>query len=112
MTSTEKFLAARDLLVAARTDYERACREFAWPDLPEFNWALDFFDVQAAAAPERLALWIAGEDGSEQRVTYAQMRERSDRVAHVLRGLGVARGDRWLVVLPHVVPPWRAPLAA
>ena len=74
MTSTEKFLAARDLLFAARSDYARACREFAWPDMPEFNWALDFFDVQAAAAPERLALWIAGEDGSEQRVSYAQMR--------------------------------------
>src|SRR5690606_22378432 len=112
MTSTEKFLAARDLLVAARSDYERACREFAWPDMPEFNWALDFFDVQAEAAPERLALWIAGEDGGEQRVGYAQMRERSDRVANFLRGLGVARGDRLLVMLPNVVPLWEVTLAA
>jgi acetyl-CoA synthetase len=112
MTSTGKFLAARDLLFAARGDYERACREFAWPDMPEFNWALDFFDGQAAAAPERLALWIAGEDGSEQRVTYAQMRQRSDRVANFLRGLGVARGDRLLVMLPNVVPLWEVTLAA
>ncbi|HMN63486.1 MAG TPA: AMP-binding protein, partial [Burkholderiaceae bacterium] len=112
MTSTEKFLAARDLLFAARSDYERACREFGWPDMPEFNWALDFFDVQAAAAPERLALWIAGEDGSEQRVSYAQMRERSDQVANFLRGLGVARGDRLLVMLPNVVPLWEVTLAA
>ncbi len=112
MTPTEVFLAARDLLLAARTDYDRASREFAWPDMPEFNWALDHFDVQAASAPERPALWLVQEDGSEQRVSYAQMRERSDRVANFLRGLGVARGDRLLVMLPNVAPLWEVTLAA
>ena len=112
MRPTDAFLAARDLLLDARTDYERACRQFAWPDMPEFNWALDCFDVQAEATPERLALWIAQEDGSEQRVGYAQMRERSNRVANFLRALGVARGDRLLVMLPNVVPLWEITLAA
>ncbi len=112
MASSDVFLAARDLLFEARTDYERAMREFAWPDMPEFNWALDFFDVQAAGAPERLALWLVQEDGTGQRVTWAQMRERSNRAANFLRGLGVRRGDRILVMLPNAVPLWEVTLAA
>lgn len=112
MASTDAFLAARDLLFDARTDYERACREFAWPDMPEFNWALDYFDVQAANAPERLALWLVEEDGAEQRISYAQMSERSNRAASFLRELGVRRGERILVMLPNVAPLWEVTLAA
>lgn len=112
MASTDAFLAARDLLFDARTDYERACREFAWPDMPEFNWALDYFDVQAASAPERLALWLVEEDGAEQRISYAQMSERSNRAASFLRALGVRRGERILVMLPNVAPLWEVTLAA
>ncbi len=112
MASTDAFLAARDLLFDARTNYERACREFAWPDMPEFNWALDYFDVQAASAPERLALWLVEEDGAEQRISYAQMSERSNRAASFLRALGVRRGDRILVMLPNVAPLWEVTLAA
>jgi len=112
MASTDAFLAARDLLFDARTDYERACREFAWPEMPEFNWALDYFDVQAASAPERLALWLVEEDGAEQRISYAQMSERSNRAASFLRALGVRRGDRILVMLPNVAPLWEVTLAA
>ncbi len=112
MASTDAFLAARDLLFDARTDYERACREFAWPDMPEFNWAFDYFDVQAANAPERLALWLVEEDGAEQRISYAQMSERSNRAASFLRELGVRRGERILVMLPNVAPLWEVTLAA
>lgn len=112
MASTDAFLAARDLLFDARTNYERACREFAWPDMPEFNWALDYFDVQAASAPERLALWLVEEDGAEQRISYAQMSERSNRAASFLRALGVRRGERILVMLPNVAPLWEVTLAA
>ncbi|RPH66338.1 MAG: AMP-dependent synthetase, partial [Burkholderiales bacterium] len=56
--------------------------------------------------------WIAQEDGSEWRASYARMSERSNRVANFLRGLGVARGDRLLLMLPNVVPLWEITLAA
>src|SRR5947209_4509749 len=51
------------------------------------------------------------EDGGEK-VTFAEMAERSNRAANFLRGLGVARGDRVLVMLPNVVPLWEITLAA
>jgi len=38
------FLAARDTLLQYREDYETAYREFRWPKLDKFNWALDYFD--------------------------------------------------------------------
>ena len=53
----DAFIAARDFLLAHRTDYESAVRAFRWPALDTFNWALDHFDVMAERndAP---ALWI------------------------------------------------------
>ena len=57
MSATE-FLAARDFLLEARTDYERAYRDFRWPVLDRFNWALDYFDHLPADA---LAVWCVGD---------------------------------------------------
>ena len=59
------FRAARDLLIGYRDDYEAARREFSWPELGEFNWALDWFDVIAAEHPDRPALRILSDDGSD-----------------------------------------------
>src|SRR6201996_5566511 len=103
---------ARDLLLAHRTDYDAAVAGFAWPALDEFNWALDWFDVIAAEHPDRLALRVVGDDGSDEPVTYAAMAARSNQVANWLRGLGVRRGDRVLLMLGNIVPLWEVMLAA
>jgi acetyl-CoA synthetase len=106
------FRAARDLLLAHRADYAAARSEFTWPDLDEFNWALDWFDVVAAEHPGRLALRVAGDDGTDEALTYGQMAARSSQVATWLRGLGVRRGDHILLMLGNVVPLWEVMLAA
>jgi acetyl-CoA synthetase len=104
--------AARDLLLAHRTDYAAAVAGFNWPALGEFNWALDWFDVIAAEHPDRLALRVVGDDGSDEAVTYAAMAARSSQVANWLRGLGVRRGDHVLLMLGNIVPLWEVMLAA
>jgi acetyl-CoA synthetase len=110
MHSSDAFLAARDFLQRHRTDYDTAFRDFRAPVLDRFNWALDFFDRQARDnhAP---ALWVVEEDGSEQKISHAEMAERSSRMANYLRGLGVARGDRVLLMLPNRVELWELMLA-
>jgi acetyl-CoA synthetase len=108
--SSRAFRAARDLLLTHRDDYEAAWREFAWPDLGEFNWALDWFDVIAAEHPERPALRIVGDDAAS--LTYAELKARSGQVANWLRGLGVRRGDRVLLMLGNVAPLWEVILGA
>jgi len=108
---TETLRAARDLLFRHRTDYHAAYREFCWPRLDAFNWALDWFDVVAVdnGAP---ALWVIEEDGSEQKLSFAALSERSSRLAHWLRERGVARGDRMVVMLGNQVELWETLLAA
>jgi acetyl-CoA synthetase len=109
-SSSSVFRAARDLLLSHRDDYEAARREFAWPELDEFNWALDWFDVIAAEHPERPALRIVGDDAAS--LTYGELKARSGQVANWLRGLGVRRGDRVLLMLGNVAPLWEIILGA
>jgi len=111
MNATESFLQARDFLIAKREDYAAAYAGFRWPQLTEFNWARDYFDV-IARGNSRTALWVVGEDGAEARVSFEEMSARSNRVANFLRAAGVKRGDCMLVMLPNVVPLWEITLAA
>jgi acetyl-CoA synthetase len=105
------FLAARDFLLAHREDYETACRDFRWPQLDTFNWALDYFDP-FAHANANTALWIVDDNGPEVKLSFADMSRRSNRVANFLREQGVRRGDRMVVQLPNHVAMWEIMLAA
>jgi acetyl-CoA synthetase len=109
--STATFRAARDLLLERREDYEAAYREFRWPDLDEFNWALDWFDV-IAAGNTRTGLRVVGEDGSDRRLSFAELSARSGQLANWLRGHGVGRGDRLILMLGNQVELWETILAA
>jgi acetyl-CoA synthetase len=111
MTSTDAFLAARDFLLAHREDYQTAYREFRWPQFDTFNWALDYFDVYARNN-DRPALWVVDDSGGETRLSFAELSDRSNRTANFLRGLGIGRGDRILLMLNNVVPLWEVMLAA
>ena len=110
-SSTEAFREARDFLLAQRGRHDAAVAGFRWPTLQQFNWALDWFDVLARDNPAP-ALWVVHDDGSETRLSYAQLAERSNRVANWLRGRGVRRGERILLMLGNVVPLWEVTLAA
>jgi acetyl-CoA synthetase len=107
----EAFKAARDFLFANRTNYLAAHAGFRWPELTEFNYALDWFDGELARTqPNDLALKITG-DGAATR-TFAELSDASNRLANGLRALGVKRGERILLMLGNVVPLWETMLAA
>jgi acetyl-CoA synthetase len=110
-SNCQPFLAARDFLLAHRTDYATAARDFRWPQMNEFNWALDYFDAMAEGNHAN-ALWIVEEDGSEQRYSFQQLAARSNQVANHLRALGVRRGERVLLMLGNDVALWETMLAA
>ncbi|MET9730803.1 AMP-binding protein [Streptomyces sp. NPDC006458] len=111
MTATEDFRRARDFLLEHREDYATAYDGFAWPRPEQFNWALDWFD-HIADGNDRTALHIVEEDGTETLLSFAELSDRSDRVANWLRGLGVAAGDRILVMLGNQAELWETALAA
>ncbi|GEL17124.1 AMP-binding protein [Pseudonocardia asaccharolytica] len=113
-TGAQAFYAARDFLLDHREDYETAYRDFRWPELGEFNWALDHFDA-VAADPERgarRALWIVESAGAEASWTFAELSARSNRVANWLRAQGVSRGDRIILMLGNQIELWETLLAA
>ncbi|MEF2978613.1 AMP-binding protein [Subtercola sp. YIM 133946] len=111
MNPTENFRAARDTLLEHRTDADAAALAFDWPDVgTHFNWAVDWFDA-IAVGNDRLALWIVEEDGSETKVSYDELRWRSDEVAAWLSGLGVQQGDHVMLMLGNRVELWESMLA-
>lgn len=95
-----------------RDDHLAAYREFAWPMLECFNWALDYLDVIARENSGGTALQVVADDGTSQTRTFADMSERSNRVANFLRRQGVRRGDRILIMLGNVPELWEITLAA
>ncbi|CAK0775759.1 4-hydroxybutyrate--CoA ligase 1 [uncultured Gammaproteobacteria bacterium] len=111
MSTTETFVSARDFLLKHREDYDTAYKGFPAPRFEYFNWALDYFDVMAKgnSAP---ALWVVDEGGTEEKLSFAELSERSNRVANFLRAQGVKRGDRILIMLANIVPLWEIMLAA
>ncbi len=110
-SATEEFRTARDFLLRHREDYTAAYEGFVWPRPERFNWALDWFDV-IAEGNDRAALHIVDEDGTETRISFAEMSVRSDRAANWLRAKGVRAGDRVLVMLGNQHELWETALAA
>lgn len=109
--ATEAIRGMRDLLFTHATDYDAARREFAWPDLTAFNFALEWFDVIAGENPDRPAVQIVEADLSLRSWTYGELSARSDQVAAWLRGLGIGRGDHVIVMLNNTIELWEVMLA-
>ena len=109
--ATRLFREAREVLLTHAEDYQAARAAFRWPELDEWNWALNWFDVHAENN-HAAALWIVEEDGNEAKYTFDQMRVRSDRTANWLRDHGVRPGERILLMLGNQVELWDVMLAA
>ena len=108
--ATDQFRRARDLLLDLREDHDAAAAKFRWPRPAQFNWALDWFD-RIAEGNSRAALVIV--DGDRQTtLSYAELSERSNRVANWLRAQGVGRGEKILMMLDNQAAVWESVLAA
>ena len=86
-------------------NYEETFRDFQL-EVPEFyNFG---FDVVDRWAEDRTKLALISVDPTGQQIqqhTFWDLKVQSNRFANVLRGLGVEKGDRVLVMLPRV-PQW------
>ncbi|WP_117591779.1 acyl-CoA synthetase [Haloprofundus halophilus] len=90
--------------------YEEAYDSFTWDDIygeadwdaPErLNIAHEVCDRHAADG-ENVALRYVGTDRSSETLTFAELKEQSNRFANALESLGVERGDRVFSYMPRV----------
>jgi acetyl-CoA synthetase len=89
-------------------DYEAACRDFSWEGaraelagLPGdgINIAYEAVDRQAEGPlASAVAMRFLGRHDEVRELTYAELKEQTDRFANVLRGLGVGPGERVFVL--------------
>ncbi len=86
-------------------DYEATCAGFSWEDVRRelaglpggagLNIAHEAVDRHAAGAlRDRLAMRWLGKNGAVRDFTYGDLARESSRFASVLKGLGIAQGDR------------------
>jgi len=94
-------------------EYDRAVREFSWeaagrelaglPGGRGINIAHEAVDRHAAGPRSAVtALRCVARDGTVTALTYDDLRRQTSRFANVLRGLGVAKGDRVFSLLGRV----------
>ena len=68
--------------------------------IPEgFNFAYDVVDEWAKKEPGKLALLWCDDEGDEQRITFAELKERSDRAANFFKAAGIRKGDPVMLIL-------------
>ncbi len=116
MSDADVFIQTRDSLQELRVDYDQAVGGFRWPELADFNWAIDYFD-RIATGNDNPALHIIdegpdGAPGPESKLSYAELSVRSNQVANFLVGNGAKRGDRILLMVGNEVALWETMLAA
>ena len=88
-------------------DYQTEYENFKW-DMPEdFNFGTHVVDKIATEEPDRNALiWVNTDATEDEFVTFKQMSERSNKVAHMLMKSGLQKGDRVLLIV-HRTPDWQ-----
>jgi acetyl-CoA synthetase len=77
--------------------YEAMTESFSWDVPNRYNLAVDTVDKHDS---NRLAMLFEDYEGNERKITFGDVQEMSNRIANVLRGLGVQQGDRVTVLLP------------
>ncbi|MEA2680335.1 MAG: medium-chain acyl-CoA synthetase [Candidatus Binataceae bacterium] len=85
--------------------YRLAYQNFKWetPEFFNFGATIDKF----AEDPRRVAILWEDAAGRRARLTFADIAQQSSRIANVLTGFGIRRGDPILLVLPRITI-WQA----
>ena len=92
-----------------KPSYAEAVRDFSWSSvLRDLEWQdqahinLGHTIVDRHAGLHGVALYWIGKDRSRLTMTYRELRALSNKVANLLRSLGVRKGDRVAGILPRV----------
>ena len=85
--------------------YEQLYASFRWNIPARYNIAADVCDKHADD-PDKIALIVEDNDGEVQRISFREVQRRANRLANLLCGLGLVKGDRVMLMLGQ--HPWAA----
>ncbi len=77
----------------------------------KFNFAFDCVDEIASKTPDKLAMMWVGNDKSERRFTFSDMKKYSAKTANYFESLGIKKGDTVMLVLKRHYQFWFCMLA-
>ena len=99
-TETPKMNLIDDFLqVTEYTSYEQTLRDFDLRVKDDFNFGFDVVDKYAALDPDKTALVWCNDSGEEKIISFRDVSEESNRIANMLNGYGVRKGDHVLLML-------------
>ena len=84
-----------------KTSYEQEMRDFAWEIPADYN-IVDVVEGHATRHPEKIAVFWEDASGEERQVTYRELAEGTRRFGDALIGIGVAKGDPVMHILPRL----------
>jgi acetyl-CoA synthetase len=76
-----------------------------------FNFAYDVTDAWAAEQPDKLAILWTNDQGVEIRVTFGELKARTDQAAAYLQSLGIGHGDMVMLIEKRRLEWWISMLA-
>jgi acetyl-CoA synthetase len=68
----------------------------------KINAAYNTLDIHQESKSDKIAILWEGEDGTDRKITYKKMFEQVNKLANVLKSLGVRKGDRVTIYLPMI----------
>ena len=76
-----------------------------------FNFAYDVVDAWAEEQPDKLALLWTNDEGAEIKLSFSDIKQRSDQAAAYLQSLGIGHGDMVMLILKRRLEWWITMLA-
>lgn len=76
---------------------------FTWFEDGEMNVSYNCLDRHLESKANKVAIIFEADDGSVSRVTYRELYHRVCQFANGLKSLGVVKGDRVVIYMPHTV---------
>ncbi|MBP3750475.1 MAG: AMP-binding protein [Prevotella sp.] len=101
MAVFEKYLKKKDF-----SSYEDFMDTFKIDVPVHFNFGYDVVDVYAEKQPEKVAITWTDGHSVKYDVTYKDLKEKSDKIASFLQGIGIEKGDRVLLILRRRIEWW------
>ena len=91
--------------------YQDFCDGFTINVPENFNYAYDVVDDLAAREPDRLALLWISNAGEERRLSFGELKQKSDKAANFFKRQGIEKGDKVMLVLKRHYQFWYTILA-